>query len=92
VAYQVSPAYPLEVPREFWGGFQAAYDVNGDAVDDIIYADTSWEQPQLRLLTSGAPPRSLEFSPTPCRFLEELPGNGRPVWTETPKSFAVPPR
>ncbi|HKY35836.1 MAG TPA: hypothetical protein VJN18_07855 [Polyangiaceae bacterium] len=71
--YMLSSAFPVDVSQQAWAGFHAAYDVNGDFVDDIVYTDLGSAGAQLRLLVSLPPPRSLEHAPEPCADLEALP-------------------
>jgi hypothetical protein len=70
--YALTPPYPLDAlpaPSEF----AAAYEVNGDAVSDLLLLDAQSEPPRFRLLLTSPPPNVLDFVESDCEALRQLP-------------------
>lgn len=70
--YRLSSPYSIE---QAYGSpeLAAAYDVNGDAVSDLLVLDLSQMSRRFRLLLSGPPPGVFDMVESDCAALRQLP-------------------
>jgi hypothetical protein len=71
--YNLSSEYSLPLMPADWNRFIGAYDVNGDGVSDIIYANPRYNETRLQLLLSDPSSHQLKLAPASCPDLEALP-------------------
>ena len=68
----LSQPYPIDLASERIR-FAAAYEVNGDAVSDLLLLDREASPPRFRLLLTSQPPDVLELVESDCGALRSLP-------------------
>lgn len=72
-ALELGPGTPIPVAASEWGGLAAAYDVNGDGIDDLVYHAAFEGRSGFRLLVSKIGGAELPITPLDCPELEALP-------------------
>lgn len=69
--FQLNDPRPLPSQAEGWRGLAAAYDVNGDAIDDLVFHEAMGTGERFRLLVSNV--TELPIAVRDCPTLEALP-------------------
>jgi hypothetical protein len=70
--YGLSQPYSISTTSQL-AQFAAAYEVNGDAVSDLLLLDAEASPPRFRLLLTSPPPDVLELVESDCAALRSLP-------------------